>query len=355
MYAVIDLETTGLYNKDRVIEVAIAQLDAAGRVTATWETLVNPERDLGLQDRHGIRAAEVLSAPTFDRNAGDIASMMLGRVPVVHNIAFDSRMLASEFQRLDLQIPDLAAYGVCTMSWAGHFLPGAGRGLEACCAAYGIENDHPHHALSDVMATAELFERYLRDAGPVPPWAALSAFAQVATWPALETGRAESVHRGNGETSKSFLSRMVDRLPVVPDPPQADMYLAQLDRALVDRHISATEGEELLRIAADMGIDRTTATELHRGYLAALAVAALEDGVVNEAECADLEQVAALLELGAEAVDAALRAAAAGTGPTPQRAPSHSEGATSWSSQARSPRPRTTGASASSRPDSRSP
>lgn len=47
MYAVFDLETTGLCNKDRVVELAIVHVDADGEVTDRWATLVNPKRDVG--------------------------------------------------------------------------------------------------------------------------------------------------------------------------------------------------------------------------------------------------------------------------------------------------------------------
>ncbi|MGO2058637.1 MAG: exonuclease domain-containing protein, partial [Candidatus Corynebacterium faecigallinarum] len=45
-FAVVDIETTGFSNHDRVIEVAVVHADADGTVTGTWSTLVNPDRDI---------------------------------------------------------------------------------------------------------------------------------------------------------------------------------------------------------------------------------------------------------------------------------------------------------------------
>ncbi|SDE07061.1 exonuclease domain-containing protein [Glycomyces harbinensis] len=319
MYVVIDVETTGLFNKDRIVEIAVAQLDEHGRVTAAWETLVNPRRDLGPQELHGVRAADVRRAPTFDQIAGDVIELLRDRVPVAHNLAFDSRLLAHEYLRLGCEIPNLGRFGVCTMQWADHFLPDAGRSLADCCLAGGIANERPHEAMSDVLATAELLALYLNSMGPAPLWEDRGLDPDAPVWPSIPAWSTEPVRRGAGAADGgAFLTRLVDHIPRVPDPPQADTYLALLDRALVDRHISATEADLLVTLAADLGIGRAAAIELHRGYLRSLAAAALSDGVVSASERDDLNRVAGLLSLSLGAVDEALAAGA--NGPAPVRA-----------------------------------
>lgn len=100
-FAIIDVETTGLFpdGHDRVIELAIVHADEDGRIVDRWETLVNPGRDLGLQQKHGIRAADVLDAPAFGDIAREVAELIAGRVPVAHNASFDSRFLFAELER----------------------------------------------------------------------------------------------------------------------------------------------------------------------------------------------------------------------------------------------------------------
>ena len=80
-FAVIDFETTGLFpgGQDRVVEVAVVHVDDRGAVTGQWDTLVNPERDLGPQHIHQIRAAEVMGAPTFPQIAGELVDLLAGR------------------------------------------------------------------------------------------------------------------------------------------------------------------------------------------------------------------------------------------------------------------------------------
>ncbi|MEV0644881.1 exonuclease domain-containing protein [Phytomonospora sp. NPDC050363] len=268
MYAVIDLETTGLYNRDRVVEVAIVHADEHGEITGRWHTLVNPERDLGRQDVHGVRAADARRAPRFADIAGDIAVRMAGRIPVVHNISFDSRLLSAEYARLGLGIPHLAEYGVCTMSWAAEYLPGNARSLADCRAAIGLTGDRPHEALDDALATAALLRVYIRRAGYPPPWAVLATTAASMRWPGLPHGLVAERHRSLFDVPGEFLTR----IPRAREGPPGDpvKYLTAVDIALLDGCVSASEADQLVEIATGEGFDRDHVLGLHRAYLRGL-------------------------------------------------------------------------------------
>ena len=41
-YAVIDLETTGVFNNDRIIEISVVMLDTNFELEAEYDTLVDP-------------------------------------------------------------------------------------------------------------------------------------------------------------------------------------------------------------------------------------------------------------------------------------------------------------------------
>src|SRR5215469_7308837 len=83
-YAIVDLETTGIHpgRHERVVEVAVVHVSASGDITGTWETLINPQRDLGPQRIHRVRAAHILRAPTFDQIGGALVELLRGRVVV---------------------------------------------------------------------------------------------------------------------------------------------------------------------------------------------------------------------------------------------------------------------------------
>ncbi|HEX5114197.1 MAG TPA: exonuclease domain-containing protein [Pseudonocardiaceae bacterium] len=116
-YAVVDTETTGILPSwhHRIAEIAVVQVDWEGRITDEWSTLVNPDRDLGPQAIHGIRAEDARRAPRFDRLAGDILDRLDGRVIVAHNWPFDAMHLRAEFGRIGYDTPWDNAAGLCTM------------------------------------------------------------------------------------------------------------------------------------------------------------------------------------------------------------------------------------------------
>lgn len=161
-YAVIDTETTGFSPKtgDRVLEIAVVHLDVEGRVQESWETLLNPARDVGATHVHGITAGDIEAAPRFDQVAIHVEQLLTGRVVVGHNIAFDLRFLSAEFSLASRPVPPVES--LCTQMLAANYLPGPKRTLAICCEQAGIVNTHAHSALGDTLATAELFQFYLR-------------------------------------------------------------------------------------------------------------------------------------------------------------------------------------------------
>ncbi|MDX5380646.1 MAG: DNA polymerase III subunit epsilon [Actinomycetes bacterium] len=197
---------------------------------------------------------------------------------------------------------------VCTMRWGSHLIPGMPRTLAGACAHVGVELRNHHSALVDAEAAAGLLRFMLGEVGPrAVPWRDLCATAERAPWPVIPGGRCGCVRRGNAtERAVPYLARLVDSLPEPCGAAAEADYLALLDRALLDRFLSVREQAALVAAAVELGIDQPTAMGLHRAYLAALARAALADGVVTPAEREDLDAVAHLLDLDPAEVDAAL-------------------------------------------------
>lgn len=323
-YAVVDLETTGLRPSwhDRIVEIGVVHLDPDGQVEGTWETLVNPERDLGPQEIHGIAAADVLGAPTFADVAGTVVDLLRGRTFVAHNATFDTSFLRASYDGLGVNVPVSSATSLCTMRWAGRLLPRAPRTLAGCCAHAGIPLRDHHAALADAAATAALLTHLMDVAGRPrpgsrhamkpdgtwsPPWSEICAVAEAAPWPAIRHRGCACAVRGNATRRQvPFLSRLVDSLPGVCADDAATAYLSLLDRALLDRFLSVREQHALVACARDLGIDQPTAIELHRRYVLSLARAAWADGILTNAEREDLLAVATLLDLDPAEVEEAL-------------------------------------------------
>lgn len=307
-YAVIDVETTGLLPgfHHRIAEIAIVQVDARGAVTDEWSTLVNPDRDLGPQYIHGIHAAEVRRAPRFADLAGEIVHRIRGRVLVAHNWRFDAMHLGAEFGRCGIEAPVTSSAGLCTMLMSGAALPAPHRSLIECCAMAGLPDRDWHTAREDALGAASLLEFLLTHYPSVvktgPDQHALTEWA----WPVLPRATAQPVHRTPvGQVEPHFLARLVDRLPRADDP-ETDAYYQLLDRALLDRIISASEADSLLDMAHELGLHHDDVLKLHENYLRALARAAWEDGVVTAEEHRDLGMVTTALGLRTDTLERVL-------------------------------------------------
>ena len=146
--AVVDVETTGLYNKDRVLEVGIVLLTPDGKVVERWETLIQPHRDVGPAGIHRITASMLQHAPSFADVAGDIITRLDGAVFAGHNTFFDRRLLRHELMRLDTDM-EFPAGTLDSLHLAGS-------GLSVACAEHGVSLTDHHRALADAEASAQL-------------------------------------------------------------------------------------------------------------------------------------------------------------------------------------------------------
>jgi len=155
-FAVLDVETTGLSPaRDRIIEIAVVRCAPDGSFIDEWSTLVDPGRDPGPTHIHGISAADLEGAPTFEDIAEELRQRLSGSMVAAHNLSFDAGFLAAEYQRAGATTPDQPA--VCTLQLARQVLKGnEAFSLAACAAALGIDHPNAHRALPDTRVTASV-------------------------------------------------------------------------------------------------------------------------------------------------------------------------------------------------------
>lgn len=313
-FAVFDIETTGIspQHTHRVVEFAVVCVDAAGNTVDEWESVVDPKRDVGAGHIHGLTASLLYGAPAFDEIAGNIVARLSGRVPVAHNLSFDTRFVWHEFQRMGVTVPLTPPLGLCTMRMASRYLPGAGRSLEDCCEAIGFEISKAHAALEDARAAAALLVHYLSEDDEFhATWEEEIGRAARSAWPPGPMGQTKGLSRKQvaqrKPTRSHFLGRIAARAPRSSVHPEANSYLAVLDRVLLDRFVSQHEEEELVAVAGMMGLSHDDVVRLHRTYLQGLGRNALADGQVTKDERQDLEAVAKALGLSESDVAESIR------------------------------------------------
>ncbi|MGW9167351.1 exonuclease domain-containing protein [Agromyces sp. NPDC055658] len=311
-FAVVDFETTGLLPSyhHRVVEIGVTHVDDDGTVTGRWETLINPERDLGPQQIHGIRAADILDAPVFGDIVGEFAELLAGRVFAAHNASFDLRFLHAEFARAGYTlVPDTPS--VCTMSLGASFGLGASGSLSHACAAHSIEHGLAHSAGSDSFAAACLLSHYRRTSlewsGWEDYWVRTANAGRAYTYPVTRrTGVVVKPRAEASATPPSFLERISTDAEREAVDGAAAQYAALLDRCLLDGFISVSEGHQLAAVATELGLTRPAVDAIHRDYYVELERRAWADGVLTDDEKADLRAVGELLQLDEADIAAAV-------------------------------------------------
>lgn len=305
--AVVDVETTGLdpWRHDRIIEIAIVVISTSGAVAREYDTLVNPDRDIGPTAKHGICAGDVAKAPKFEDIAGDVLDVLRDSTVVSgHNVSFDKRFLVKEFDRVGFRLPEFPALCTCQQ---------LGRGsLQACCTDLGIAIDGTlHRALTDARATARLLTSLLSENQSLVEDYRLRDVA----WPILSPRKTACHRRENAQSAREatprFLEVLAERIRHDTEGTLPDVlaYMTLLDRVLEDRTIDGSEEDLLVDAATSWGLSTTQITTAHTQYLHNLAVAALADNVVTDSERRDLHLVAQLLGLRGSDIDSMLEKA----------------------------------------------
>ena len=286
--AVVDTETTGVYDRDRVVEIAIVTMSLDGQVIDIWESLIQPERDVGPTHIHGITASMLAKAPVFGDLVGDISTRLQGACLAAHNLPFDERLLRGEFSRLGIDLTVVG--GVDTLA-------ATASKLALACAQYSVPLVGAHRARTDALATAELLVHIAQDCTPGSP-AALSEVS---------------------EPSGLVLRRQDTQPVVIPEPPlitylasrlghvgvsaQVLAYLELVDRAVADLHLDSSERAELAGLAARLGLTPAEIVQAHRRFVNELIDAAVADHELTDEEYSTLVRVAAALEIDQQLVE----------------------------------------------------
>ncbi len=254
--AVVDTETTGLYKTDRIVELAIVILDSAtGEIVDEFETLMNPGRDIGPTRVHGITPSMVAAAPLFEEIEHEVAERLNGYILSAHNLAFDQRMLTSEFNRTGTIFEP--GKGLCTLQLSK-------MRLDLACQAYGIPLKSAHRALDDARAATHLLKISL-ESGPRNLISSTCEPAIVSLSPLCQSAQSVALTRDSLSSQAIELVRLqkAHRLDIVCNDPTVIPYLDLLGLALEDLVLTEQEISELNAEAIRLGLNSNQITLAH--------------------------------------------------------------------------------------------
>jgi len=162
MYVIVDIETTGgNKNTGRITEIAAFKHDGE-KVIDSFETLVNPERQIPpfVQRLTGISDEMVAAAPLFSEIAEKFDRFTANTIFIAHNVNFDYRFIREEFRKIGMEF---SRRKMCTVQLSRKAFPGLpSYSLGKITKELSIELDGHHRAAVDAKATTKLFEKIIR-------------------------------------------------------------------------------------------------------------------------------------------------------------------------------------------------
>ena len=155
-YTIVDIETTGTdVVNDKITEIGAVKIKN-GTIVEQFQVLVNPMVNISerIVELTGIDNELVKDCPTLDMVFPDFFKFLGDSVFVAHNADFDYRFLKNAGKEFGYIIQNEV---VDTLALARKKLPKLKHHkLNNVCEYYGIVFCH-HRALSDALATAEMF------------------------------------------------------------------------------------------------------------------------------------------------------------------------------------------------------
>ena len=270
---VIDTETTGLGASDRIVEiVALTMNPNTGEIIDEFETLVNPERDIGPTSIHGLKPSMVEAAPTFEEIAAALALHLNGAILAAHNLTFDTRMLAGEYYRTSCDFNP--GQGHCT-------LQATRMKLASACEQFGIPLTKTHEAYSDALACAKLLWMIGIDTEKTSP-------TRITTGSMKHIPRTTKRAKGR-RTQRSQMSHVTDIGHLTGLVDTEIVYLDALDHVLDDHILDDTEQLQLGDLSSALGLTNQQRDTLHHQYINLVMKGANRDGIISPAERSMLE------------------------------------------------------------------
>ena len=161
---VLDTETTGLGQRDQVVQVAV--IDHTG--APLLERLIKPSVPISAEASrvHGITPDMVRDAPSFPEIYPELISVLAGRAIIAYNASFDRQMLNQTCWNYELKEFPKRPWHCAMLRFAeyyGQWNPARRsfrwQRLSDACAFLEIPSIGAHTALGDAQMTLRLVQR----------------------------------------------------------------------------------------------------------------------------------------------------------------------------------------------------
>lgn len=163
-YIVLDLETTWLHPyRHGITEIAAVKFDGE-KIIDQFHSLINPERHIskGIERLTWITNEMVADAPIISKVMPDFRDFLADEYIVGHNVSFDYRFI--NHYHYECFESYLQNETICTMKLSRRYLPELpNKKLWTVCQHFWVTNTQAHRAMSDTLATLEVFKYFFNN------------------------------------------------------------------------------------------------------------------------------------------------------------------------------------------------
>lgn len=155
-----DTETTGLHpGFDQLVEIAACRF-CNGEVIDTFQTLVNPEREIppAIVELHGITDEMVRDAPRASEAVKSFLEYVRDDHLIAHNAPFDENFISFNCYRFNIKAPPSRIFDTLIMT-RRLFPEFKGHSLSVLCDLFDIEHRTKHRGMPDVMGVVGVFQQ----------------------------------------------------------------------------------------------------------------------------------------------------------------------------------------------------
>nr|WP_317356999.1 3'-5' exonuclease [uncultured Tyzzerella sp.] len=157
-YIVLDFETTGFSHiNDKIIEIGAIKVKD-NNIIDKFHTLINPKICIPpyIANKININDDMVKNKPFIEDIFKDFTYFLEDLPLVIHNAKFDMKFLIQNGKNLNFSINN---YALDTINTTKMLFPDLKKyNLTSLCNHFNIENKNAHRAMSDVIATYELYK-----------------------------------------------------------------------------------------------------------------------------------------------------------------------------------------------------
>ena len=138
---ILDTETTGLTNSDRIVEISVIELIDGIKTGRRFHKFLNPEVNITKKaiEIHKITNEKVEGCPKFNEIVEGLISFIGDATIIAHNSNFDMRMMNNELERCGWQKYDKTRF-IDTLEIARFLFPEEKNNQDALCKRFNINN-----------------------------------------------------------------------------------------------------------------------------------------------------------------------------------------------------------------------